>query len=141
MFLIDIPFKGYQGRSNRTSIVHAVSMTPHAHVHVVSMTPHATCTVHAVSLTPHVYLIFLHTIAVLHMIFSFRSCSKIFCACGVNDTAGILKNSNIFENSNLYSEKPRTDVLMKKTEGRKSRDTVPLKQHFTNAVALRNWGL
>jgi hypothetical protein len=30
MFLIDIPFKGCQGRSNRSSIVHAVSMTPHA---------------------------------------------------------------------------------------------------------------
>jgi hypothetical protein len=30
MFLIDILFKGCQGRSNRSSIVHAVSMTPHA---------------------------------------------------------------------------------------------------------------
>jgi hypothetical protein len=29
-FFIDIPFKGCQGRSNRSSIVHAVSMTPHA---------------------------------------------------------------------------------------------------------------
>jgi hypothetical protein len=25
MFLLDIPFKGFQGRSNRSSIVHAVS--------------------------------------------------------------------------------------------------------------------
>jgi hypothetical protein len=58
MFLTDIPFKGCQGRSNRSSIVHAVqyfacgvndsvftmnavSITPHAHVHAVSMTPHA----------------------------------------------------------------------------------------------------
>jgi hypothetical protein len=30
MFLIDIPFKGGQGRSNPSSIVHAVSMTPNA---------------------------------------------------------------------------------------------------------------
>jgi hypothetical protein len=65
MFLIDNPFQGCQGRSNRSSIVHAVSMTPHAFliffayhrcfaydfhfsklfekffVHAVSMTPHA----------------------------------------------------------------------------------------------------
>jgi hypothetical protein len=38
--LIAIPFKGCQGRSNRSSIVHAVSMIPHT-VHPVSMTPHA----------------------------------------------------------------------------------------------------
>jgi hypothetical protein len=44
-------------------------------------------------------------------------------ACGINDTACIVKNSNIFANSNLYSKRlkplkqePRTDVLMKKTE-------------------------
>jgi hypothetical protein len=30
MFLINIPFKGCQGRLNHLSIVHAVSMTPHA---------------------------------------------------------------------------------------------------------------
>jgi hypothetical protein len=64
MFLIDIPFKGCQGRSNHSSMVHAVSLTPHAFltffcnrrfaydfhfsklleniiVHAVSMTPHA----------------------------------------------------------------------------------------------------
>jgi uncharacterized sodium:solute symporter family permease YidK len=58
MFLIDIPFKSCQGRSNRSSIVHAVSYFA-CHrcfaydfhfsklfeiffcVHVVSMTPHA----------------------------------------------------------------------------------------------------
>jgi hypothetical protein len=56
MFLIDIPFKGCQGRSNRSSILHAVSMTPHAYVHAVSMTPHAY--VHAVSMTAHAFFIF-----------------------------------------------------------------------------------
>jgi hypothetical protein len=35
------------------------------------------CTMNAVSLTPHAFLIFSHSIAVLHMIFNFRSCSKI----------------------------------------------------------------
>jgi hypothetical protein len=49
MFLIDIPFKGCQGRSNSSSIVHAVS----------------------------------------------------YFACGVNETACILKNSNNFANSNV----------------------------------------
>jgi hypothetical protein len=33
----------------------------------------------------------------------FEVVRKIFGACGVNDTACILKNSNIFANSNLYS--------------------------------------
>jgi hypothetical protein len=47
MFLIDIPFKGCQGRSNRSSIEYAVSLTPHA------------------------FLMFLHSIAVLLMIFIF----------------------------------------------------------------------
>jgi hypothetical protein len=81
MFLIDIPFKGCQGCSNRSLIVHAVP----------------------------------------------------YFACGVNDTECIFKNSYIFANSNSYSKMlwplnqgSRTDVLMKKTEGWKSRDTVPL---------------
>jgi hypothetical protein len=86
MFLIDIPFKGCQGCSNRSSTLQAVSYG------------------------------ILHSIAVLHMIFTFRIVRKIDCACGVNDTACtcascvndttcILKNSNIFTNSNLYSKK------------------------------------
>jgi hypothetical protein len=56
MFLIAIPCKGRQGRSNRSSIVDAVSyfacgvndtacsvvsLITHAHVYGVSMTPHA----------------------------------------------------------------------------------------------------
>jgi hypothetical protein len=82
MFLIDIPFKGCQGRSNRSSIVHAVSLTPHA--------PCMPCQ------RPRMHL-----------------------ACYVNDTAFILKNSNIFANTNLnlllpLNQGPRTDVLMKK---------------------------
>jgi hypothetical protein len=59
MFLIDIPFKGCQGRSNRSSIVHAVS----------------------------------------------------YFACGVNDTAYILKNSNIFANSNFIFEKALAPLI------------------------------
>jgi hypothetical protein len=60
--------------------------------------------------------------------------SKLFKNFGVNDTACIFKNLNICANSNLFSKRlwplnqePRTDVLMKKTEDRKSRDTVPLR--------------
>jgi hypothetical protein len=44
MFLIDIPFKGCQGRSNRSSIEHAVSAMvckKNLKMHAVSMTPHA----------------------------------------------------------------------------------------------------
>jgi hypothetical protein len=47
----------------------------------------------------------LHTIAVLHMIFTFRSCSKKILCMRFNVTACILKNSNIFANSNLYSKR------------------------------------
>jgi hypothetical protein len=73
MFLIDIRFKGCQNRSNRASIGHAVSYfacgvsDPAYTVHAVSLTPHAR--VHAESLTPLAF--FLHSIAVLHMIFTF----------------------------------------------------------------------
>jgi hypothetical protein len=47
--LIDIPFKGCQGRSNRLSIVHAVSYFACGvndttfTMHAVSLTPHASC--------------------------------------------------------------------------------------------------
>jgi hypothetical protein len=71
MFLIDIPFKGCQGRTNRSSIVHAVSYFARGVIDTACI------------------FNFLHTIAVLHMIFTFRSCSKI-CACGINDTACIV---------------------------------------------------
>jgi hypothetical protein len=113
MFLIDIPFKGCQGRPNHSSIVHAVSYFACSVngtafvVHAVSMTPCAH--VHVVSMTLRAFLIILHTIAVLHMIFTFRSCSTILLCTrcqwhrmrcqwyrmhrpwGVNDTACILK--------------------------------------------------
>jgi hypothetical protein len=69
MFLIDIPFKGCQGHSNRLSIVQAVS-------YFACGINDTACIVHAVSMAPHAFLIFLHTNAVLHMIFTFRSCSK-----------------------------------------------------------------
>jgi hypothetical protein len=48
MFLIDIPFKGCQGRSNGSLIVHAVS-------YFARGVNDSTCTVHAVSLTPHAF--------------------------------------------------------------------------------------
>jgi hypothetical protein len=56
MFLINIPFKGCQGRSNRSSIVHAVS--------------YFAC---GVNDTACIFKFFLYTIAVLHMTFTFRS--------------------------------------------------------------------
>jgi hypothetical protein len=46
MFLIDIPFKGCQGRLNRSSIVHAVS-------YFACSVNDTACTVHEVSLIPH----------------------------------------------------------------------------------------
>jgi hypothetical protein len=52
----------------------------------------------------------------------FEVVQQFFCACDVNDTACILKNSNIFANSNLYSKRlyPRNQgVLMKKNRGSK----------------------
>jgi hypothetical protein len=68
MFLIDIPFKGCQGRSNRSSIVHAVS-------YFACGVIDTTFTVHAVALTPHAFKnFFLHIIAVLHMFFTLGSC-------------------------------------------------------------------
>jgi hypothetical protein len=77
MFLIDIPFKGCQGRSNRSSIVHAVSMTPHA------------------------FLIFLHifTFRSCSKIFLCMQCQwhrmhrawhHMHHACGINDTICIV---------------------------------------------------
>jgi hypothetical protein len=51
MFLIDIPFKGCQGRSNHSLIVHAVS-------YFACDVNYTACAVHAVSLTPHAFLIF-----------------------------------------------------------------------------------
>jgi hypothetical protein len=99
------------GVNDTTCIVHAVSMIPHTHVHAISMTKHVPC--------------------------MWYQWHRMHRACGVNDTACKLKNSNIFANSNLYSKRlspinqePRTDVLMKKTEGQKSRDTVPLKGQY-----------
>jgi hypothetical protein len=67
MFLIDIPFKGCKGRPNRSSIVHAVSMTPHAFLfffvyhrcfaydfHFTKLFEKFFCD--AVSMTPHAFL-------------------------------------------------------------------------------------
>jgi hypothetical protein len=108
MFLIDIIFKGCQGRSNRSSIVHVVSYFACGVIDTA-------CIVHAVSLTPHAFVI----LFAYHHCFAYDfNFSKLFykcsmrCllhpkhrACSVNDTACILKNSNIFANSNLYSKR------------------------------------
>jgi hypothetical protein len=74
MFLIEIPFKGCQGRSNRSSIVHAVS-------YFACGVNDTACTVHAVSLTPHVFLICLRTIAV-----HFSKLFENFCVHAVSMT-------------------------------------------------------
>jgi hypothetical protein len=50
MFLIDIPFKGCQGRSNRSSIVHAVTF-------FACGVNDTAFTMHAVSLTLNAFLI------------------------------------------------------------------------------------
>jgi hypothetical protein len=63
---IDIPFKGCHGRSNRSLIVHAVS-------YFACGVNDTACTVHAVPLPPHAFFIFLHAIAVLHMIFTLEN--------------------------------------------------------------------
>jgi hypothetical protein len=49
MFLIDIPFQGCHGRSNRSSIVHVVS-------YFACGVNDTACIVHAVSMTPHASL-------------------------------------------------------------------------------------
>jgi hypothetical protein len=99
------------GVNDTTCTMHAVLMPPHAHMYAVSMIPHAPCMGYQWHCMHH--------------------------ACGINDTVCILKNSNICANSNLYSKRfeplnqePRTDVLMKKSEGRKSCDTVPLNDSY-----------
>jgi hypothetical protein len=101
MFLIDIPSKSCQGRSNRSSIVHA-------------------------------FLIFLHTIAVFYD-FHF---SKLFENLFVHEVSMtphafykfeyLCEFEFIFEKALALNQEPRADVLIKKTEGQKSRDTVPL---------------
>jgi hypothetical protein len=71
MVLIDIPFKGCQGRSNRSSIVHGVS--------------YFACTMHAVSMRPHAP-------CMRYQWYRLHTCMQCqwYCmnrACGINDTA------------------------------------------------------
>jgi hypothetical protein len=82
MFLIDIPFKGCQGRSNRSSIVHAVS-------YFACGANDIACTVYAVSLTPQAFLNFFeyHRSFAYDFHFSKIVVQKFYCACGANDTA------------------------------------------------------
>jgi hypothetical protein len=98
--LIDIPFKGRQGRSNRSSIVHTVPYCSWNRLHL---------------------WFFLHNISVLHLIFTFRSCSKTllcmrckwhrmhpctFAPCMRCQKHRMhFKKSNFFANSNLYSKR------------------------------------
>jgi hypothetical protein len=84
MFLIDIPLRGGQDRSNRSSIVHAVS-------YFACGVNYTACTVHAVSLIPHAHV---------------RGPGRMF--------------------------------WWKKTEGRKSRGTVPLSKN-TVTVKKKNF--
>jgi hypothetical protein len=77
LFLTDILFKGCQGRSNRSSIVHVVS-------YFACGVNDTACTVHGVSLTPHAFLTFF----ACHRCFAYDfHFSKLFEKCGVNDTA------------------------------------------------------
>jgi hypothetical protein len=143
-------------RFSNAKIVHAVSMNPHAscmqchwpRMHHACSVNDLTYTVHAVSLKPHAFFIFCIASPFCIWFSLLEVDLKLYgacggndntctCAmyircqwhcmhrsCGVNDTACILKNSNIFANSNLYSKRlPRE----RKSEGRKSLDTVPLR--------------
>jgi hypothetical protein len=66
MYLIDIPFNGCQGRSNRSSIVHAVS--------------YFACSVND---TACIFIFFAY-----HRCFAYDF--HFFCACGVNETASTM---------------------------------------------------
>jgi hypothetical protein len=61
-------------------------------------------------------------------------------ACGDNDTACTVHpgsmTPHVFANSNFFSG-TRTDVLQKKTEGRKSRDTVPSKSACKDRLSIK----
>jgi hypothetical protein len=83
--------------------------------------------VHAVSMTPHAFLIY--CIPSLFCIwFSLFLCMRCQWHCMHFKKFEYLREFEfIFEKALAPYQAPRTDVLMKKTEGRKSRDTVPLK--------------
>jgi hypothetical protein len=88
MFLIDILFKGCQGRSNRSLIVHAMSYFACGVIDILC-----------------IFIFLWHTIAVLHTILTFRSCSETFCACGVNDTVCIFKKFEYLREFEFIFEK------------------------------------
>jgi hypothetical protein len=84
MFLIDIPFKGCQGRSNRSSILHAVSYFAYGF-----------------NDTAYIFNFFAY-----HRCFAYDfDFSKLFEQFFVHAVSMILKKSNIFANSNLYSKR------------------------------------
>jgi hypothetical protein len=84
MYLIDIPFKGCQSRSNHSSIVHAVS--------------YFTCGVNDTGCTVHAgHFKFFCIGSPFWIWFSlFDVARKLYCACGVNDTACIRKDIRIY---------------------------------------------
>jgi hypothetical protein len=85
MFLIDIPFKGCQGRSNRSSNVHAVSYFA-CGVNDTAYTVHVVSLMHAVSLTQHAFFFFCIASPFCRWFSPFKVVRKFYCACGVNDT-------------------------------------------------------
>jgi hypothetical protein len=87
MFLIDISFKGCQGRSNCSSTVHAVS-------YFACGVNETACTVHAVSMRPHV---------------SCMRCQghRMHRACGINETACTVHDfyfSKLFDKHFVHAE-------------------------------------
>jgi hypothetical protein len=56
-----------------------------------------------------------------------------YFACGVNDTACTVHTVSLIPHAHVHavSIDVLSDVLMKKIEGRKSCDTVPIRQKFT----------
>jgi hypothetical protein len=140
-------------------ILHVVSCTLHA----VSMTRHASCMrcqwppprmpcacvvndpawtrACGVNDTACIFNFFFSASPFCIYLSLFEVVQKYYCACGADDTSCILKNSNNFANSNLYLKRlqplnqgPRTEVLMKKNEGRKFRNPVPLKPTLLGSI-------
>jgi hypothetical protein len=79
MFLIDIPFKGCQGRPNRSSIMHAVS-------YFACGVNDTACTVHVVSFKPHAFLIFVANHRCFAYDFHFSKLLENLCVHAVSMT-------------------------------------------------------
>jgi hypothetical protein len=125
-FLIDIPFKGCQGRSNRSSIVHAVSMTPHA--------PCIRCRWHR----KHRAICVITTACIF---LSQQSRSAYDCFVFENltlHTVSLTPHAS-WMRCRIYNQEPRTNVLITKNRGSKISCHCPFKKitHVNKTHGLR----